>query len=297
MNRARLAVAAIWIAGLVCGSLSESAPVASPPRTHQGFRVLSADFHVHSFPGDGVLPPWVLVAEARRRNLDVIALTNHNHMLSWPIARWIAPRSPDVLILPGEEVTTPRFHMAAIGITHRVGWSESAAAVAAAVHAAGGVAIVAHPESRAAAAVDRTFADVDGVESAPPMRHAGEQARLEVDAAVTLAVTVHPGIAQIGSSDFHYLAPLGLCRTYVFARDATPAAVIDAVRAGRTVACDASGSTYGAADLAAAVGADCRAAAMRRVDLGNNLNRIAVACAWLGALGFTLAGPRRRTVE
>ena len=158
-----------------------------------------------------------------------------------------------------------------------------------ALHAAGGVAIAAHPDRRAAEAIDTTFAEVDGVESAPPMRHAGAQARLEVDAAVKLAIAVHPGIAQIGSSDFHYLAPLGLCRTYVFASHATPAAVVDAVRAGRTVACDASGSTYGAADLAAAVAAECRAASVRRVDLGNNLNRVGVACAWLAYSSVTYA--------
>ncbi len=296
MTRARVAVAALWIAGLVGGSLSDERTV-SPPRVHDGFRVLSADFHVHSFPGDGALPPWVLVSEARRRNLDVIAFTNHNHMLSWPIARLIASRSPDVLLLPGEEVTSPTFHVAAVGIDHRIDWSKSARTVAAAVHAAGGVAIVAHPESRAAQAIDTAFADVDGVESAPPMRHTGERARREVDAAVQRAVAVHPGIAQIGSSDFHYLAPLGLCRTYVFAREATAAGVIEAVRAGRTAACDASGRAYGDPSLADVVGSDCRAAAMRHVGLAADLNRFAVACAWLGALGLTLTGPRRRTVQ
>jgi hypothetical protein len=83
----------------------------------------------------------------------------------------------------------------------------------------------------------------------------------------------------------------------VFAREATVDGVIEAVRAGRTVACDAVGRTYGEPRLADAVGGDCRAAATSGSRLRGDLNRIAVACAWLGALGFIVSAPRRRTIE
>ena len=292
MTRARLAVAALWVVGLVLGSLSER-PITTSPDVVDGVHVLSADLHVHSFPGDGALPPWALASEARRRGLDIIALTNHNQMLSWALAPWFGSRSHGVLLLPGEEVTTPKFHIAAVGVQRVVGWDRSAAAVAAAVHAAGGIAIAAHPDETAARAIDGVFTDLDGVESAHPVRHASEKSRRELDASIERALTEHPGIAQIGSSDFHYLAPIGLCRTYIFARDVTMNGVLEAIRASRTVACDARGRTYGDAHLAAIVSEACRAAATANPDLNVRLNRIAVLCAWLGALGLTLTGPRR----
>jgi hypothetical protein len=300
MRIVRLTLATLWVAGLVLGSISARSLTTSRqgPSTRSGqgpdgFQVLSADLHVHSFPGDGALPPWALAAEARRRGLDVIALTNHNQMLSWRLTNWFASRSQGVLLLPGEEVTTPKFHMAAVGVQRVVQWDRSASAVAAAVHAAGGVAIAAHPDNAAARAIDGGFADTDGVESAHPLRHLNDKSRLELDASVARGLTEHPGIAQIGSSDFHYLAPIGLCRTYIFARDATIASVLEAIRAGRTVACDGRGRTYGDPHLALIVGEACRAAAIANPDLNRRLNRVAVLCAWLGALGLTLTGPRR----
>ncbi len=292
MTIARVAAAVLWIGGVLLGSFSER-PVVSAPRVVDGFHVLAGDFHVHSFPGDGALPPWTLAREARRHGLDVIALTNHNHMLSWRIARWFAAATPDVLLLPGEEVTTPAYHMTAVGISRTVPWDRSAARVAAAVHAQGGVAIVAHPDSRAAEAIGAAFADVDGIESAHPARHGSGRIARELDDAVVAATRIHPGIAQIGASDFHYLAPIGICRTYVFAREISGAGVVEAIRAGRTVGCDARGETYGDPRLVAQVAGECAAASAASGGVQPHLNRIAMASAWLGALGLTLLGSRR----
>ena len=41
--------------------------------------------------------------------------------------------------------------------------------------------------------------------------------------------------AAIGSSDFHGFGRLGLCRTFVFARDTSAEAILEAIRARRTV--------------------------------------------------------------
>jgi hypothetical protein len=49
-------------------------------------------------------------------------------------------------------------------------------------------------------------------------------------------------MATIGSSDFHGLGPMGICRTYVFASAATEQGILDGVRAHRTVA---YGRAYG----------------------------------------------------
>src|SRR3954466_554134 len=42
-------------------------------------------------------------------------------------------------------------------------------------------------------------------------------------------------LAATGSSDYHRLGPLGLCRTYVFVRENSEAGILEALRARRTV--------------------------------------------------------------
>jgi hypothetical protein len=91
---------------------------------------------------------------------------------------------------------------------------------------------------------------------------------------------VKPRIAPIGSTDFHTLAPLGHCRTYLFVRDLTLPGAVDAIRSGRTVACDAHGRTYGDPALAAAVAERCADAAS--LPLTTGADRLAVACSLFG---------------
>jgi hypothetical protein len=52
-------------------------------------------------------------------------------------------------------------------------------------------------------------------------------------------------VAAIGSSDFHGFGPMGICRTYVFASEATEQGILDAVRAHRTVVYGRGGRVYG----------------------------------------------------
>ncbi len=52
-------------------------------------------------------------------------------------------------------------------------------------------------------------------------------------------------MAAIGSSDFHGLGVMGLCRTYVFAADNSEQAILEAVRAHRTVVFGEEGRAYG----------------------------------------------------
>jgi hypothetical protein len=52
-------------------------------------------------------------------------------------------------------------------------------------------------------------------------------------------------VTAIGSSDFHGLGPMGFCRTYVFASDASEQAILDGVRAHRTVVFGRDGRAYG----------------------------------------------------
>jgi hypothetical protein len=97
-----------------------------PPRAG-GYWILAGDFHVHAFPGDGSLAPWAVRAEAACAGLDVIALTNPNQMLAARLDRWLAGSSNDPIVLGGQEITHPRYHIAAIGLEHAVDADQPAA--------------------------------------------------------------------------------------------------------------------------------------------------------------------------
>lgn len=295
MRRARLFCLATVAVGL---ALSVAAPVAPSPRavTADGYTVLAGDFHVHGFP-DG-LPPWDEVREARRRGLDVIALTSHNSLRGWWLwthAPWFHPDPGDPLVLPGEELTSVGYHLAIVGLQETIPWHQPLAAAAAAAHAQGAVAILAHPGGKA---VTRGVDDaglrlVDGVEVAHPQMEVSEDARRDLARMYRRAVDLKPNTAAIGSSDFHYVAPIGACRTYLFVREATRDGILEAIRGARTVACDTRGVAHGPAALTALVAERCRADAERRPAGEGLRSSVATWLAWAGLLGLVLAGAGR----
>ena len=113
------------------------------------------------------------------------------------------------------------------------------------VHAQGGIAIAAHPtRDYSGGWDDEAIARLDGVEAAHPALAEGDDVERDFAGFVERARALNPGIAAIGSSDFHVHDRLGRCRTYVFAHERSAAAVIEAVRAGRTVAESADGRLF-----------------------------------------------------
>ena len=63
--------AVLLLLGVVLGTLADRTPQRESLRAGD-YWVLSGDFHVHAFPGDGLLAPWLLRREAARAGLDVI---------------------------------------------------------------------------------------------------------------------------------------------------------------------------------------------------------------------------------
>ncbi len=215
--------------------------------------MLASDFHIHGFPGDGALPAWALRNEARRRGLDVIAFTNHNQRAAGRIGRWVSGDTATPLVLRAEEITAAHYHIAAVGVEHTIPGTLSAADAIAAVHAQGGVAIAAHPGAlfwRGFDAAARRA--LDGAEIAHPMIIGDPKSRAELIEFFRSARELNPHLAPIGSTDYHFRKPMGVCRTYVFAREYSEAGVLEAIRAGRTAAFDPDGHGYGDAALVAA---------------------------------------------
>jgi len=242
--------AALVVIGALIGSAAGMAPPSAQPARHGDLIVLAADFHIHGFPGDGALPAWSLRHEARRRRLDVIALTNHNQRLAGRIGRWISSDTATPLVLRAEEITATHYHIAAIGIEDTIPGTLTAADAIAAVHAQGGIAIAAHPVKLFWAGwEDEAKRALDAAEIAHPTIIGDEQSRAELIEFSRSARELNPRLAPIGSTDYHFRQPMGLCTTYVFAREYTEAGVLEAIREGRTVAFDAAGQGFGDAEL------------------------------------------------
>jgi hypothetical protein len=277
-----------FVAGIACSTIGAHAP-AHVPSFREGFWILSGDFHVHAFPGDGALAPVDLVREARRRRLNVIAISNHNQMLAVRFGPQTSLARDGVLALPGVEVTAPRAHIVAVGIQRPVDWRQPVSAIIDAIHAQGGIAIAAHPTRYYAGSFDDdAIRRLDGVEAAHPTMAVYEESRRDIEEFYDRARRLNPRIAPVGSSDFHQIRPLGLCRTYLFVRELNSSGILETLRSGRTVACDSGGRAYGNPEYVRLVQRDCEA---DRQQPGRGFSTaLGAACALIGACALALFG-------
>jgi hypothetical protein len=245
MNLSRRLAAGLIAVSLIAGTCSDS-PHKHPPLVLGGYHVLAADFHVHGFPLSwATLAPWDLVLEAQRQGLDAIAITGHNHVWVAKVGSWFSHLIGGPTIVIGEEIIAPTYHLLAIGIDHTIDWKLPAAAAIDEVHRQGGVAIAAHPLFKYWAAFDsNAMSKLDGSEVLHPLGYARPPAYLQFQ-----QFYARKPMTAIGDSDFHGLGPMGICRTYVFARDDSPSAIVDALRAGHTAVYDRDGRSYGDPDL------------------------------------------------
>jgi hypothetical protein len=194
---------------------------------------------------DGALTPWGLVLEAQRQGLDAIALTGHNQVWDGRAARRFSDAVGGPTILPGQEILGKGHHVIAVGIHTQVDGRLDVSSQIAEVHRQGGVAIAAHPFRKFWPAFDdEAMKRLDGAEMCHPIVYASETAQADLE-----GFAARGNVAAIGSSDFHGVGRLGMCRTYVFARDTSADAILDALRARRTVVYGRGGKAYGDPEL------------------------------------------------
>ena len=253
--------------------------------------LLVADLHVHPYPGDGSLSIAQLQREAERRGVDVIGITGHNNRFGLGLSSFLGIHAGGALVIPGQEFTGADFHMAAVGITRLVDWRLTASEAVAAVQAQGGAAIAAHPIGLINTGWDDPARRLlDGVEVMHPLRLSWAKGGHELDGFWEATRAANPGVAPIGSTDFHMTAPLGLCRTYVLSNEHSAAGVVQAIRDGRTVARCGEGGLVGAPEHVAAV-----RAALDSRPMPTPPGVAEKSCAFLGLVSLALlAWPPRR---
>ena len=111
-------------------------PLTPPPAT----RELRGAWHVHTTRSDGRGSPTDVARAARTAGLDFLVLTDHNPPeLPTPV------REEGVLLVGGEESSTPFGHLADVGTRRALTDAEKVSAPVRAVLELGGLAVVSHP--------------------------------------------------------------------------------------------------------------------------------------------------------
>ncbi|HKI59138.1 MAG TPA: CehA/McbA family metallohydrolase [Trueperaceae bacterium] len=129
--------------------LPVSAPVPARPVRVPGPRWFRGDLHSHTYYSDAHGSLGDLTKAARARGLDFLAVTDHNTTGHHGPVR--ASSTPELVLLPGEEITTYRGHANVWGVD---GWVDfrlrddaDVATLVEQVHARGGLFAVNHPRA------------------------------------------------------------------------------------------------------------------------------------------------------
>ena len=175
-----------------------------------------ADLHIHTIASDGIADvASILDHVAARGDLDVIAITDHERIDAAVAAQAMArDRGVGIDVVVGEEVTTLGGHLLALWIDRPIRPYRSLRNTIKEVHAAGGLAIPAHPlvpyPLCAQGRVLRNLLD-DGDETVRPDG-------LETFNPTALGRPWHDrvvrfadehGLARVGNSDAHALDAIG----------------------------------------------------------------------------------------
>jgi hypothetical protein len=268
-------------AAIVVGTLADR-PRPREEITLGGYRVLAADFHTHSSTwSDGSVTPFGIVIDARYQGLDVIAITGHRQTLDAKWGRWFSEQIGGPIVLVGEEIPEIPHHVIAVGIHTTVDSALPIREQVDEIHRQGGVAIAAHPGEFFWPGFEPVMDRLDGTEVCHPATFDYPQFRPEIE-----EFNRRTGAAAIGSSDFHGPGRLGMCRTFLFVREASAAGILEAIRAKRTVVYGRDNQVYGDPGLVRIAEADGRLRRMASTDypmsLFDRLSQI------LGIAGFAL---------
>jgi predicted metal-dependent phosphoesterase TrpH len=174
-----------------------------------------ADLHIHTLASDGVSGVDDVLAAAVARQLDVIAIADHERIDAAVVAQRVArERQLPIAVIVGEEITTRNGHLVGLFMTHRIRpWGTMRDAVAR-VHDQGGICIVAHPlVPYPLCASERTIRRM--LDEADPARHPDAieafnptTARMRWSRRVPDFVA-EVGLAPVASSDAHHADSVG----------------------------------------------------------------------------------------
>lgn len=218
--------------------------IGATPYASAGYQLLKVETHLHTLHSDGQASVAEMFEACASAGYQAVALTDHNTQSGLAEAREVAARL-GLVLLPGVEVTTFRGHAVVLGVECVPEWRDLEArgldALAAQVHAQGGLVCVAHPAALGSPMCSGCAwewplrpdsIDLWEVFSAPrPI------------ASVALALwrqvlSAGGRAAPVAAGDVHSASAAGRQRTatHVYARQPSVDAVLEALRQGRVFA-------------------------------------------------------------
>ncbi len=199
--------------------------------------ILTLDLHVHSDAShDGRLRPAEIIAAARSAGLDGAAICDHDT----PPDLTGTEIPEGFLLVPGIELSTDLGHILGLFIeSEPVVPDRSAAAAIDAIHAAGGIAVLAHPFQRDPDEIRLAplLGKIDGVEVFNG--RADRKIRDANDRAAAFAKKHH--LPAFAGSDAHVAREIGNGRIRVEAHERSLSALREALLAGYGTASGVSG--------------------------------------------------------
>ena len=175
-----------------------------------------ADTHMHTNLGDGMASPTRVIEEATRRGLQVIAITDHDHVEGAKrVAEILAQRESTLQLITGVEVSTRQGHLLGLFVKEAPKALRSVEASIEAIKEQGGVVIIPHPLGRLVPSLSRAKIDdllnkgfpIDGIEIYNP-----SPANASMRSTVRFA-NAQWGLAEMGGSDAHFWQHIGTAYT------------------------------------------------------------------------------------
>jgi predicted metal-dependent phosphoesterase TrpH len=187
---------------------------------------LKIDLHVHTdYSSDSTISLNDVVAYSQIRGLDGVAITNHDNTAG---ALELAERAPELIVIPGIEVSTSRGHVIALNTTRPITAKLSPSETVQEIHEAGGIAVAAHPMTVYKGMGRHVSGGFDAIEvvnaSAFPFF---------ISTRLSQRLAVRLGLAQTGGSDAHHATEIGSAYTLI---DATPDvdSIVSAIKQNKT---------------------------------------------------------------
>jgi len=196
-----------------------------PPRasviTEAISRFGKADLQVHTAYGDGMASAVELFDHIEATtDLDVIAVTDHDDVGGALEAREVHARGRySFELVTGIEVTTRSGHLLALWVDEPIRSLRPLDETVAAIHRAGGLAVIPHPLSPLTRSVGhRAIERVLGIEDVEPHPDGIEVANTSLAGRVTAAKArrnnaAYYGLAETGGSDAHFPEAVGTAWT------------------------------------------------------------------------------------
>ncbi|MEO0453648.1 MAG: CehA/McbA family metallohydrolase [Verrucomicrobiota bacterium] len=194
------------------------------------------DTHSHtSFSADGIGHPLGMMDAARKKGLQAFIITDHDtcaaldYLEQEGLIHADGSAGDDLLVLPGQEVSTRHGHLLCLGTRLPSMKGCAAAEAIEEIHARGGLAIPAHPYDRFRSGIREgglNSLPIDGIEvfnAASTFKIYNQQAR---------GYAAAKGLTMFAGSDAHHEDALGAAHMILDVDELTQSSVMNALRTG-----------------------------------------------------------------